>query len=185
MKNTKVSKRYAKAFLDIALEMKFLEKAREDMETVLQVYNTSREFKLLMHNPVVSSGKKQAVVQEIFSPYLSEGSLMYLKILVEKRREMNIGTIASEFLNLYNEHKNIKTAVLKTAFTIDEPTRAKIIGMVKDRFACEVELEEVTDPKLIGGFVLKVGDYQLDTSIISEINQLRKEFRKNVYKKEF
>lgn len=185
MKNIKVSNRYAKALLDIALEKDFVERAREDMETVLQVYNSSREFRLLMNNPVVSSGKKNAVIEELFSKFLSQGTLMYLKILVQKRREMNIGTIANEFLALYKEFKNVKTAVLRTAVPIDDELRMKVIALVKAKFLCEVEIEEVVDPKLIGGFVLKVGDYQFDTSVFSELNRLRKEFQKNVYKPEF
>ena len=185
MKNTKVSNRYAKALLDIALEKNFLEKAREDMETVLQVYNSSREFRLLMNNPVVSASKKNAVITELFTKYLDKGSLLYLQILVQKRREMNLGTIAAEFLTLYKEQKNIKTAVLRTAVPVDDIMREKVIALVKNKFSCEVEIEEIIDPTLIGGFVLKVDDYQFDTSILSELNRLRKEFRKNVYKKEF
>jgi F-type H+-transporting ATPase subunit delta len=39
-----------------------------------------------------------------------------------------------------------------------------------------VELETKIDPELIGGFVLKVGDKQIDTSIARSLNQLKKEF---------
>ncbi|MHC1706470.1 MAG: ATP synthase F1 subunit delta [Bacteroidales bacterium] len=184
MKNTKVSKRYAKALLDISLESNFLEMARADMETVLQVYSTSKEFRLLMNNPVISASKKALVIQELFSPVLSKGSMMYLKILVQKRREMNVGTIAAEFLELYKEHKNIRSATLKTAVAVDEGTRKKIIAMIRERFSCEVELNEEISPNLIGGFVLQIGDYQFDTSVLSELNQLRKQFQENVYKKE-
>jgi F-type H+-transporting ATPase subunit delta len=47
-----------------------------------------------------------------------------------------------------------------------------------------VELSTEVNPDLIGGFVLRIGDKQLDTSILSKINDLRQEFGKNFYEKE-
>lgn len=185
MKNTKVSKRYATALLDFALEKNFLENAREDMETILKVYDSSKEFRMFLSSPVISSSRKIAVINEIFSSKIYHGTLSYVITLVKKRREMNIGTIAGEFLNLYKDYKNIKTATLKTAIAIDDETRSRIISMVKEKFRCEVELQEEVNPGLIGGFILKVGDYQFDTTIFTELNHLRKQFQQNVYKKEF
>jgi F-type H+-transporting ATPase subunit delta len=185
MKNTKVSKRYATALLEFALEKSFLENARDDMETILMVYNSSKEFRMFLSSPVISSSRKIAVINELFSSKVSQGTLSYLVTLVKKRREMNIGTIAAEFLKLYKDYKNIKSATLKTAVAIDDETRTRIISMVKEKFGCEVELEEEVNPALIGGFILKVGDYQFDTTIFSELNHLRKQFQQNVYKKEF
>ncbi len=183
MKNTRIGSRYAKAFFELALEQGFLEQAREDMLLVLQVYQTSKEFKLLMNNPVVPAAKKASVVKSIFSGKLHEGSQLFLNILTHKRREMHVDAIAEEFLRLYKEHKNIKTAQLQTAVPADETTRSAVIRLVKDRFHCEVELLEEVNPNLIGGFILKVDDFQYDTSIRSELNLLKKEFRENVYKK--
>ncbi|MCX6273133.1 MAG: ATP synthase F1 subunit delta [Bacteroidetes bacterium] len=185
MKNTKIGSRYAKALLDIALEQDFLEKAREDMETIAQVVASSKEFRLLMGNPVVNAAKKTAVLKEIFGKYIHPGTLMFLTILTQKRREIHLGTIAAEFIRLYNEVKNIKIAYLKTAIAADEATRTKVTTIVKDRFHCNVQLVEEVDPKLIGGFVLKIGDYQYDASIASELIELRKQFQTNVYKKGF
>ncbi len=46
-----------------------------------------------------------------------------------------------------------------------------------------VELEERINPELIGGFLLRFGDKQFDASILREIENLRKEFDKNLYVK--
>ena len=61
----------------------------------------------------------------------------------------------------------------------------KIKALVKEQTGGEIELKEVVDPALIGGFVLRVDDQQLDTSILSELNDLRGEFDKNLYEKDF
>lgn len=183
MKNTKLSKRYAKAFLDIALEKDILEKGKEDMIAILRVFNSSREFRLLMNSPVVSADKKYSILHELFNNRLHVATLLFLKILTLKHRELNIATIAYEFIELYKIHNNIRTVYLRTVAPLDEASRKKIVDMIKARFSCEVELIEQTDPELIGGYVLQVDDYHFDTSILEELNKLRKQFRDNVYKK--
>ncbi|MBL0314439.1 MAG: F0F1 ATP synthase subunit delta [Flavobacteriales bacterium] len=44
-----------------------------------------------------------------------------------------------------------------------------------------IELIEKVDTTLIGGFVLKVGDKQLDSAISSRIKALKREFSENPY----
>jgi F-type H+-transporting ATPase subunit delta len=56
---------------------------------------------------------------------------------------------------------------------------------VKQHAGGDVEVTETVDPELIGGFVLRIGDQQLDTSILSELNDLRGKFDSNLYEKDF
>jgi F-type H+-transporting ATPase subunit delta len=44
-----------------------------------------------------------------------------------------------------------------------------------------IEIEERVDPELIGGFVLRLDDKQIDTSIASQIKELRSSFENNPY----
>ncbi|HRY32684.1 MAG TPA: ATP synthase F1 subunit delta [Bacteroidales bacterium] len=185
MKNTKVGSRYARAFFDLSVEKDFLEEAHADMQTIRQTIRSSRELRLMLQNPVISPVRKAAVLREIFGQHVSEGSLLFMRLLAMNRREMHLEAVTDEFGNLYLVHKNIRLARIRSAFPLNDALREKVIDMVKDRFHCEVILQEETDPGLIGGFVLQVDDYQFDTSMLTELNQLRKQFQENVYKKGF
>ena len=44
-----------------------------------------------------------------------------------------------------------------------------------------VQIEEVIDPELIGGFIVRVGDMQIDSSVIRELNVMRREMNENPY----
>ena len=48
-----------------------------------------------------------------------------------------------------------------------------------------IEVEERVDPDLIGGFVLRLDDRQIDASILAQINELKSSFDKNLYIPEF
>lgn len=183
MKNSKVSSRYAQAFLNLSLEQDFLERAREDMQLILQVFLANRDFRLMLNNPVISPIKKAGVLRALFQERLHRGSMLFLTLLASNRREMHIGAIADAFISLYNIHKNIRTVYLKSASPLSEETKTRIKDMVRKKFDCQVVLEEQIDPNLIGGFTLKVDDYLFDTSITAELNQFRKHFQENAYKR--
>jgi F-type H+-transporting ATPase subunit delta len=47
--------------------------------------------------------------------------------------------------------------------------------------SAQIEITERVDPSLIGGFVVRVGDQQLDASIAQKIKQLKREFSENEF----
>jgi F-type H+-transporting ATPase subunit delta len=53
-------------------------------------------------------------------------------------------------------------------------------GEVKD-----VRFEEVVDPSILGGFILTIGDRQIDTSFAQKLRELERSFNENVYVKNF
>ena len=57
--------------------------------------------------------------------------------------------------------------------------------MVKKSSGSEVELLEKVDKDLIGGFVLRVGDNEINASIKSKLHKLSQEFSKNEYIKDY
>ncbi len=62
-----------------------------------------------------------------------------------------------------------------------EASKAEIVALVKKELgAKEVIVKEKVDEKLIGGFVLKVGDKQFDASIASGLSKLKKEFAQGI-----
>lgn len=174
-----VANRYAKSLLELADEKGQLEKVYADMQFVQGVYNSSKDFVNFLNSPIIKTDKKLAVLKAVFGSNISEMSLNFFTILANKRREMYVGGIAKAFIAQYKEHKNITTAVITSAIVIDETIRAKVLELVKKSVKGEVELIEKTDKDLIGGFVLRIGDKQVDASISRKLNELRKSFSEN------
>ena len=48
-----------------------------------------------------------------------------------------------------------------------------------------IEVEEQVDPELIGGFVFRLDDRQVDASILTQIKELKSSFDQNLYIPEF
>jgi F-type H+-transporting ATPase subunit delta len=68
---------------------------------------------------------------------------------------------------------------------LSSDAREQVLAIVRKNVGGEVQLKEVVNPDLIGGFMLRIGDQQIDTSILTQVRKMRKEFGKNLYVKEF
>jgi len=174
-----VANRYAKSLLELAAEKGQLEKVYADMQFVQGVYHGNKDFVTFLNSPIIKTDKKLVVLKAVFGASISEMTLNFLTILAGKRREMYMGDIAKAFIAQYKEHKNITTAIITSAIGIDANVRAKVLELVKRSVSGEVELVEKTDKDLIGGFVLRIGDKQVDASISRKLNELRKSFAEN------
>lgn len=185
MADSRASSRYVKSLLGLAVEQNSLDQVHQDMLLFAKVCAENKDFVLMLRNPIIKHDKKREILQKIFQGKVNNLTLAIFDIITRKNREPLLPTIAKEFHNAYNEYKGIGKATITTAFPIDSTIRAefeKIVKGLSDQK--QVELIEKIDNEMIGGFVLEVGDKQLDASIKSKLNALKVRFSQNPYVKE-
>jgi len=180
MSEIKVASRYAKSLIDLALEQKALEEIKGDMDLFVNTLKANSELQAVVKNPIIPLGKKNAVLKAIFGNKINKVTAGFLKIVVDKGRGEIIYGVAKEFIAQYNQYKNIVTAKVVSAAPLSEEARNEIINKVKAVTGGEVVLNTQVDADLIGGFILTVGDKQLDSSISSSLNRVKKEFTQKV-----
>jgi F-type H+-transporting ATPase subunit delta len=105
--------------------------------------------------------------------------LSFFHIVIRKGRSEILYATAKEFITQYNIIKNVVKATVTSASPLSKQNITQIEEVVKQATKGEVILSAKVDPELIGGFILKVGDKQFDTSLSSKLNKLRKEFEHN------
>lgn len=184
MRDIKVASRYAKSLLEIAIEQNSLEELHNDMQLVKSVCDNNHDLVLLLKNPIVRGDKKKAVLDKVFSGNISVMASTFINIILTKKREAILLDIADAFINVYKDHKNIKSAEVTTAVALNEEQRNKIVALLKENQDSDIELKETVDTNIIGGMILRVGDKQIDESIKRKLTNLEMEFNDNPYVKE-
>lgn len=180
MKETRVALRYAKSLISLAEERDVLEQVKGDMELILSVCEESQDFSNMLKSPVVRADKKSAILNQVFGSKISELSLSFLNLLTSKKREAILGAVAENYINLYNESKNIVSASVTTAAAITEDIKAQVLTQLKSVVGdADVRIEERVDASLIGGFVLRVGDLEFNASVANKLQKLKREFVSN------
>lgn len=185
MADSRATSRYVKSLLDLAVERKVLEEVHRDMLLFSETIAKSRALELLLQNPVIKHDKKLDILNAVFTGKVHTLTLAFFDIITRKNREAILVSVAREFHNAYNTYKGIGKANVTTAIPLDDKLRAEIEQLVR-RYSDkkQIELIENVDPDLIGGFVLNVGDRQVDASIRSKLKTLKVSFSQNPYIKE-
>lgn len=183
MSVSRIASRYAKSLIELAIETNTLEKVKEDVESFKVLVEESRDFYVFLKSPVIPYSKKKSILEQFFSGKYEELTLKFLVLLTQKQREAYLPEVAVHFLQQYRDLKEISTARVTSAIALT-PEMVKAIEekLEKSGIAYEnVELATKVDPGLIGGFILEFGDYVYDSSISYKLEEMRKEFRGNLY----
>ena len=181
MSENKAASRYAKSLIDLSTERNALEEIKNDMVLLEQVIDQNSELEAILKNPIVPLDKKAGILENLFGPKVNELTKAFFKLLVSKGRSAILFDVSKAFISQYNALKGIVTAHVTTATELTAESRAEIVAIVKkEKGANEVVIKEKVSDKLIGGFILKVGDRQFDASIASSLNKLKKEFAQGI-----
>ncbi len=172
---TRVINRYATALFNDAVEAGVLEKVYKDSMTILSVLEDNRELNTLLKNPTIQSLKKLVVLKKIFASGLNDITFSYIEMVARHKRESLIKGIFQQFNNLYKEENGILDAEVISAAELDSKTLDTISVFLKEKTGAKViELVNSVDENLIGGFMLKFQNKILDTSILSQLNDMKK-----------
>jgi F-type H+-transporting ATPase subunit delta len=185
MLNPRLAGRYAKSLIDLAIERNQLEVIYNDMLFLRNVCKNSREFVTILKSPVITSDKKDNILQAIAGGKVSEVTMAFNKLLVKKGRESGLPEIINAFIEQYKKHKDIHTVKLTTAVPVSEELKQQIIAKIQEQTAMKnIELETAVKDELIGGFVLELGGTLVDGSIAYDLSKIRSQFLNNdfIYK---
>lgn len=180
MSEIQVASRYAKSLIDLAVEQNVLEQVKKDIELFLETGRANPELQAILKNPIIGLDKKANILDGLFAGKVHEIILSFFKIVIRKGRSEILYATGKEFISQYNILKNVVKATVTSASPLSKENISQIEDVVKQATNGEVILTSHVDPNLIGGFILKVGDKQFDTSISSKLNKLRKEFEQNL-----
>jgi F-type H+-transporting ATPase subunit delta len=174
-----VASRYAKSLLDLAVEKGQLEVVYTDILLVKSICDHSHDFINFLNSPIIKADKKVSTLKAIFDGKLHAITSGFLTIVANKRRESVIPQMMTSFIEQYKSNKHILTAVITSARGLDSTTKQQALALVKAQLNGEIELVEKIDANVIGGFILKIGDKQLDKSVARQLSNLKKQLTKN------
>jgi len=184
MKNLKAASRYAKSLLDLSIERGQLDRVYEDMQFIANQVVNNREVGVMIKSPVIKSDAKMRVLHSVFGGNIGELVLAFVRIIADKGRESLLPEIAEEFIRQVKAHKNILSVIIISAVPLEKEAKERIVMELGREHKGAIEIQEKTDPAVIGGFILRIGDKQIDSSVAGHFRAMRKEFRNNPYERQ-
>jgi F-type H+-transporting ATPase subunit delta len=175
LNESKISVRYAKAFFSSAVERDLVEIVKQDVDLLLNLLQTQPRLKELLASPVVKTKEKRIFFDKIFKDRFNNLTLDFLYLLLKNNREVYLLEMCLNFQGLYSKLTGIKSAQLITAIKLEEAQLQRFNELILINFGSKAEVFASVDERLLGGFILKVDDHQLDASVSTQLKKMRRE----------
>lgn len=166
--------RYAKAIYEIADEENLINEIFNDMIRINKLNRDSSDFKNLLSNSIIDNFDKKKAILSLLEKNNSITEKL-LDLLIYNKRVAIIGDIANSFIQLYNKNNNIKEAIVITASPIDKDLEKKILSQIKIPAAKSINLINLVDSSIIGGFIIRYDGKEYNASIKQNLKNLKTE----------
>ena len=178
MAQTRAAIRYAKAILELAKDQKSAPRINDDMKSIANAVAASRELNDMLHSPVIPTATKKSALLAVFKD-LNTLSLNLVDTLIANNRIDILGAVAETYNQLFDKEQGIQVAKVISAVPLSDELKKLVLTKVKELTGNDAEIINSVDETILGGFILRVGDYQYDASISNKLNKLKREFTLN------
>jgi len=173
MSNNKVAKRYGKSLYLFAQEKKVVEEVLADVKELLQIMNEVPAFEQVMNNPVFTINKKKSILRKIVKS-ANDVTQKFVEKVVEKGRSAYIKQICTSFEEIYRNQEGIISGEIQSVVSLDKTIISKVQKQLSDQIkGKEIQLENVVNPEILGGFVVKFQDKLLDQSVRKQLTLIK------------
>jgi len=181
MVGTRAALRYAKATLNLAKENGLAKEVNDDMILIQSTIEENHDLEVMLKSPVIKSDAKRSVLKEVFEKKVNGITMGLLNLLIENKRPALLNLVAKEFIVIYYFLKGVEVAQVTSAVPLTKELEKEILIRVKESVGKNITLNNVVDPSIIGGFVLRVGDKLYDSSVAYRLKDLLSQFEDNQY----
>jgi F-type H+-transporting ATPase subunit delta len=165
---------YARALFEVASERDVLDTIREQLAQFVDVLSTNHNLQTFFFSPYLSTDEKKDGLGRLIEG-AEETFMSFLETLVERHRMPEIFHIRARYEELWDAEMKRLPVEVTSAVELDDAFVRDIGDRIGTQTGNKIELTRVVDPDIVGGIVLRVGDFILDASIRSRLSQIRKQ----------
>tara|TARA_Y100000816_G_scaffold62366_1_gene41149 strand:- start:30 stop:584 length:555 start_codon:yes stop_codon:yes gene_type:complete len=164
---------YSQALYELSEEDNSTSEIENQVNAVLKLINSSKDFKVLIKNPTNKQSELLSVVKAISEKFkLSNLFSRYLSFLIIKRKFFFVEKILRDFLLICSNKRGEIEAKLKSAKELSGNEIENIKKELSNNFNSKINLNYEYDENLIGGLIIKVGSIMIDSSIQSKLKKI-------------
>ena len=168
-----ITARYTKALYQTGEEEAKSQDVFKDILLIENIIKENPEFMEFLASPIVKVSDKKNLFKDLFEDNIGQLSYNFLLLLLENKRELFLPSICRFYVQIYKENQGIQEGSITTAKPLNKEHKEEIHKFIRRRFKIEIELDEKIDPSLIGGFLLRIEDQQIDASISSQLKKIK------------
>jgi F-type H+-transporting ATPase subunit delta len=168
-----VARRYAAGIFQLAQEENGIDTWRAELAKLDELLQDDVLI-AAFQNPAVGVKRRMELAQ-LLKPEFRPETENLLRLLVEHYRTREIHRIRQEFERLADEASGIVHASVATAIELDEDDRKHFEQALAKKLGRKVTVEFSTDPGIVAGAAIQIGDHLVDGTVRTQLARLRQE----------
>jgi F-type H+-transporting ATPase subunit delta len=165
---------YARALFEVADEQDKLDTVKQQLDEFAGALHDNREMAVFFFSPYFSAQEKKDGLHKAVDG-ADPAVMNFLEVLLERHRMPVIFRIRTDFEALYDKSKKLMPVLVTSAVELDPETIESLGKRIGEQTGNEIELSSKVDPEILGGIVLRVGNFIMDASIRTRLEKLRRE----------
>lgn len=179
MSSSAISRRYAKALVDLGAERKMVEKYGDELAGVCSAFVAQSALRLILESPTFPNEKKKAILADLSEKLgLSDGMKNFLGLLLEKDRIQYLPQIEGNYRRFADELSGTLRARVVSAAELNTSQCATIRAGLEKQSGKKVEVKIEMEPSLIGGIQVEIGGKVFDGSVKTQLKRIEDTLKK-------
>lgn len=170
-----VAERYARALLEVALDkMTEIDRIAKELEGFQEVLERESPLRAALSAPTIPAAKRVAILEAVLaSAKVAPETLNLLRLLAKNERVPLVPFVSESFRRLVLEHKQIQPGEVVSAHPLSSDQKKRLAGQLGQALGKTMELSYRTDPEILGGVVVRVGNRVFDASVTTQLNRFK------------
>lgn len=179
MSTSALSRRYARALVELGAGQKMVEQYGLELGRIASVLTTEKLLRLMLESPTLPVEKKTAIMKDIASAMqLSPGMKNFLDLLVVKDRLRYLPQIEINYRQFADDLSGVVRARIVSARELTSGQQQAIKGGLEKKTGKKVELKVELDPALLGGIKAEIGGKVFDGSVRTQLKRIEDTLKK-------
>ncbi len=175
MKDTTVAGRYARGLFILTEKRGETVRALEDLKGLIDVVKPGTRVGNFLASPGVRQADKREALQRGLSSSVARTVVLFLDLLLRKKRLPQFETIVSEFEALVEKAQGIQRAHVVSAVALTDAERQRLHVELERYTHAKIRLTSEVDPRLIGGALVRIGDHVIDRSVATLLEAIEQQ----------
>jgi F-type H+-transporting ATPase subunit delta len=177
MNRNAVTVRYAKAYVDSALEQNISSDALHDLSLLYTVLKSYPKISAYLHDCRISKSEKIKKITTIFKNEFKHLTIKFIELIFNQGREEYLIDICRNSIDMLRKNKGIMDAKLIMAQPLSQDLTDHIKEKFEEKIKTTIELTSKVSPEIIGGFIFTIDGMQYDASVATSIKNIRKQLQ--------
>merc|ERR1719277_2067724 len=153
-----------------------VDKVYGDLAALKEMMAESKEFKLMVETPGIQPEMKSAALEQVCSKIGTDpATLNFLKVLIENKRMHLLAKMIDMFEMFYRAEKGLVLCKVTSAGPLNASAQASVKKAMESRAeqGATLIMEYDTNPAIMGGLVVKMGEAVFDMSVQTKLERLQ------------